>query len=114
VLQTAPNHLNKIAKIYNIKTSNTKTKAMGICGNNIKRVQTELDGKIRDVSEFKYLGNTISIDNKTTEFKIQAYNKMNKIIRQCFGKKKSRETQLRLHNITLKQPSHITNSGTRT
>jgi hypothetical protein len=55
-LQIAAHHLNKRAKICNMKISKTKTKAMGICGNNIQRVNTELDGKIiAQVSEFKYL-----------------------------------------------------------
>jgi hypothetical protein len=44
-LRTAANHLNKWAKIHHMKMSKTKTKAMGICGNNIQRVMIELDKK---------------------------------------------------------------------
>jgi hypothetical protein len=77
---------------------------MGICGNNIRRIKTELDCKITaQVSEFKYLRNTVSFDNKNIELKIKTYNKMNGINRQSFGKQIPRETQLRLHNTTSKE-----------
>jgi hypothetical protein len=89
-LQTVANHLNITAKIHNMKISITKTKATRICENNIHGVKTELDGKITErVSEFKYLGNIISFDNKGIEFKIKTYNKTNGIIKVL--EKKSRE-----------------------
>jgi hypothetical protein len=38
---------------------------MRICENNIRRVKIELGRKvIEEISEFKYLGNTVSLDNK--------------------------------------------------
>jgi hypothetical protein len=40
--QIAANHLNRIAEVYNIKIPETKTKAVGIFGNNIQRVKIEL------------------------------------------------------------------------
>jgi hypothetical protein len=60
-------------------------------------------GKILgQVSGFKYMGNTVSFDNRDIEFKIQTYNKMNEVIRQSFRTEMSREAELRLHNITSK------------
>ena len=43
-----------------MEISETKTKTMVMCGNNIIRAKTELNGKIIEkVSEFKYLGSII-------------------------------------------------------
>jgi hypothetical protein len=54
-----------MAAIYYTKIYKTKTKATRICGKNIQRVKTEVDGKITErISAFKYLGNTTSFDNK--------------------------------------------------
>jgi hypothetical protein len=76
---------------------------MGICGNNIQKANIELDEKITEqVSEFKYLGNTICFDNTFIEFKVQTYNKIHGIIRPSFRKQIFTETQLRLHNTTPK------------
>jgi hypothetical protein len=86
-----------------MKIPKTKTDAMEICENNIQRVKTELDRKIiEQVSEFKYIGNTVPFDSKHIEFKIQTDNKINGIIRRSFGKQMFRETQLRLYNIISK------------
>jgi hypothetical protein len=41
-------------------------------------------------------------DDTQLESNIQIYNSMNEIIRRHFGKQMSKETQLRLHNITSK------------
>jgi hypothetical protein len=59
---------------------------------------------IEQVSAFKYLGNTISHYNNDAQLEsnIQIYNGMNGIIQRHFGKQMSKETQLRLHNITSK------------
>jgi hypothetical protein len=59
---------------------------------------------IEQVSDFRYLGNTISYYNKDSQLEsnTQIYNRMNGIIRRHFGKQMSKETLLRLHNITSK------------
>jgi hypothetical protein len=58
----AVNELNKIAKKYNMEISPSKTKAMGFCGRNIKRVELEIEGKITEqVSSFTYLGYLIIV-----------------------------------------------------
>jgi hypothetical protein len=93
--------LNKIAKKYKIKISETKTKAMAMCGNTIQRVKIKI---IEQVSALKYSGNTISHYNNDAQLEsnIQIYNRMNGIIRRHFGNQTSKETQLRRHNITSK------------
>jgi hypothetical protein len=86
-----------------MRISETKIEAMGICENNNIRLKTKLDGKITEqVSEFKYLENTISFENKDREFKTGTYNNMNRLIRRSFGKETSRKSQIRLHNFTSK------------
>jgi hypothetical protein len=45
-LQIAANELNKIVKKYDMKISTTKTKTIGLCGKNIRRVKIEIEGKI--------------------------------------------------------------------
>jgi hypothetical protein len=78
-----------------------------MCGNNIVRAKTELNRKITEpVSEFKYsyLGSILSNYNtdKDLEYRIQTLNKMNGVIRRSFGKKMTKETGLRLYNVTYK------------
>jgi hypothetical protein len=78
---------------------------MAMCGNTIQRVKILINNKmIEQVSAFRYLGDTISHYNKDAplESNIQIYNRMNGIIRRHFGKQMSKETELRLHNITSK------------
>jgi hypothetical protein len=57
---------------------------------------------IDQVSEFKYLGYLISDYKSDLEYKIQTYNKINGVIRRHFGKQMTKETKLRIHNITAK------------
>jgi hypothetical protein len=53
----AVNDLNKIANKYNMEISPSKTKAMGFCGRNMKKVELETEGKIiEQVCSFTYLG----------------------------------------------------------
>jgi predicted SPOUT superfamily RNA methylase MTH1 len=67
--------------------SNTKTKSMAMCGNNIQTVKIVIDDKIiEQVTEFKYLGYFISEFKSDLEDKLQTYNKINGAIRRQFGK----------------------------
>jgi hypothetical protein len=50
--------------------------------------------------QFKYLGYHISDYKSDLEDKIQTYNKTNGLIRRHFGKQMTKETKLRIHNIT--------------
>jgi hypothetical protein len=60
-LQMAAHRLSNIAKKYNLKISTSKTKSMGMCGNEIRRLKIMIDGKImEDVTEFNYTGSKIS------------------------------------------------------
>jgi len=60
------------------------------------------DNIIEKVTDFKYLGNSISEFKSDLEDKLQTYNKINGAIRRHFGKKMNKETKLRIHNITAK------------
>jgi len=83
--------------------SSTKTKSMAMCGNNIQRVKIVIDDKIiEQVTEFKYLGYCISEYKRDLEDKLQTYNKINGAIRRHFGKQMTKETKLRIHNMTAK------------
>ena len=74
-----------------------------MCGNNIERVKIVIDDKIIEkVTEFKYLGYCISEYKRDLEDKLQTYNKINGVIRRYFGKKMTKETKLRIHNMTAK------------
>jgi predicted SPOUT superfamily RNA methylase MTH1 len=76
---------------------------MAICGNHIQTVKIVInDNPIEQVSEFKYLGYLISDYKSDLEDKIQTYNKSNGVIRRHFGKQMTKETKLRIHNITAK------------
>jgi hypothetical protein len=77
-------------------------KIKGLCGKNIQRAKIEIEGKIiEQVSSFNYLGNLISNEEKDINIKLQIYNKMNGIIKRNFRKHMSKDTKLRIHNITL-------------
>ena len=74
-----------------------------MCGNNIQRVKIVIDDKIiEQVTEFKYLGYCISEYKRDLEDKLQTYNKINGVIRRHFGKQMTKETKLRIHNMTAK------------
>lgn len=84
----------------------SKTKTVKIYRNNTQRVKAELRRKITEqILEFKYPGHTISLDNKDTLLKIKPIIKW--YTETSFGRQISRETQLRFHNIALKQPSYM-------
>jgi hypothetical protein len=76
--------------------SNTKTKSMAMCGNNIQRVKLVIDDKIiEQVTEFKYIGYCISEYRRDLEDKLQTYNTTNEAIRvqRHFGKQMTKETK---------------------
>jgi hypothetical protein len=76
---------------------------MAMCGNHIQRVKIVTNNNpIEQVSEFKYLGYLISDYRSDLEDKIQTYNKINGIIKRHFGRQLTKETKLRIHNITAK------------
>ena len=55
------------------------------------------------ITDFKYLGYCISEFKSDVEDKLQTYNKINGAIRRHFGKQITKETKLRIHNITAKE-----------
>ena len=82
-LQKMAYHLNLIARKYNMIISNTKTKSMAMCANNIQTVKIVIDDKIiKKVTESKYLGYCISEYKRDLEDKLQTYNKINGVIRR--------------------------------
>jgi hypothetical protein len=80
-LQKAANVLNKIAKIYKMEISETKTKKWQcVCVNNYVRAKIELKGKmIEQVSEFKFVGSILSNYSAgcDLEYRTQTFNRMN-------------------------------------
>jgi len=76
---------------------------MAMCGKNIQRVKIVIDDKIiEQVTEFKYLGYCISEYKRDFEDKLQTYKKINGVIRRHFGEQMTKETKLRIHNMTAK------------
>jgi hypothetical protein len=76
---------------------------MAMYGNHIQRVKiVKTDNPIEQVSQIKYLGYLTSDYKSDLEYKIQTYNKINGVIRRHFGKQMTKETKLRIHNITAK------------
>jgi hypothetical protein len=70
----AVNELNKFSKKYEMKISTSKTKAIGVCGKNIKHIRIEIEGKtVEQVSNFNYVVSLMSNEEK----KLRRYNKMN-------------------------------------
>jgi hypothetical protein len=61
------------------------------------------DKFIEQVIEFKYLGYCISEYKSDLEDKLRTYNKINGTIWRHFGKQMTKETKLRIHNITDKE-----------
>jgi hypothetical protein len=60
------------------------------------------DKIIEQIIEFKYLGYCISENKNDLEDKLQTYNIINGTLRRHFGKQMTKETKLRIHNITAK------------
>ena len=54
------------------------------------------------VTDLKYSGYCISEYKSNSEDKLQTFNKINGAIRRHFGKQMSKETKLRIYNITAK------------
>jgi hypothetical protein len=83
-LQMTAHRLNTIAKKYNLKISTSKTKSIGMCGNEIQSLKMMIKGKIiEQVTEFVYLGNKIS-HNKDMKYKLQTYSRISGIIKETF------------------------------
>jgi hypothetical protein len=102
-LQTMAYRLHLIARKYKMNISNIKTKSMAMCGNHIQRVKIVInDDPIEQISGFKYLGYLISDYKSNLEDNIQTDNKIHGVIRRHFGKQITKETKLRIHNITAK------------
>jgi len=92
-LQTMAQQLNLIAGKYKMTISSTKTKAMAMCGNYIKRVKIVINNNIiEQVTDFKYLGYRIAENKSDLEDKLQTYNKINGAIRRHFGNQMNKET----------------------
>jgi hypothetical protein len=60
------------------------------------------DNIIEQVTEFKYLVYCTSEYKGDLEDKLQTYNEINGAMRRHFGKQITKETKLRIHNITAK------------
>jgi hypothetical protein len=60
------------------------------------------DKIIEQVTEFKYFRYYISEYKSDLEDKLQTYNKINGTIWKHFGKQRTKETKLRIHNMTAK------------
>jgi hypothetical protein len=102
-MQVAAHTLNKIARKYSMKISTTKTKSVAVCGKNIQRAKTVINYIIiEQVTDFTYLGNTISAFKTDITKRIHWYNKTNGIIKNYFGKNMLPNTKLRVYNITFK------------
>jgi hypothetical protein len=102
-LQKMIYHLNLIARKYKMAISSTKTKSMAMCGNHIQRVKIVINNHIiEQVTEFKYFGYCISEYKSDLEDKLQTYSKINGAIRRHSGKQMTKETKLRIHNMTAK------------
>jgi hypothetical protein len=67
------------------------------------RVKTVINNNsLEKVSYFQYLG-YLTFDYKNyLEDKLQTYNKLNDSIRRHFGKQMTKETELRIHIITVR------------
>jgi hypothetical protein len=69
----------------------------------VRKVKIEMENRIiEQVSDLKYFGNMFSDHLKDTDIKLQAYNKLNGVIKRNFGKQMTTETKLKLHNISSK------------
>ena len=72
----------------------SKIEALAICGENLKKIKIELEGRvIEQVTEFTYLGNMICECKPDTEIKMHKYNKLNRMIKRHPGKQISEHTK---------------------
>jgi hypothetical protein len=97
--------LNKILKLYNMRISTNKTKALAMEGKYMRRTKIIIDDiGIEQTSSFKYLGCNISIYkmNMDLEDSVQKYCKLNGCIKRYMGNKMRKEIKLRLHDIISK------------
>jgi hypothetical protein len=102
-LQTMAYHINFIARKYKINIPSTKTKSVTVCWNHIQRIKIVInDSPVEQVSDFKCLVYLISDYRSDLEGKLQTYNKVSGIVRRLLGKQMTKETKLRIHNITYK------------
>ena len=60
------------------------------------------DNIIEQVTDFKYLGYSISEYKSDLQDKLQTCSKINGAVRRHFGKQMNKETKLRIRNITSK------------
>jgi hypothetical protein len=86
-LQENVTKLNKILKLYNMRISTNKTKAMAMEGKYMRRDKTVTDDIVTEqASSFKYLGCNISIYkiNMDLEDNVQKCNKLNGCIKNTW------------------------------
>jgi hypothetical protein len=92
-LQTMAHHLNLIARKYKMTISSTKTKSMAKLENHIQTIKIVInDNIIEQVTDFKYLGYSISEYKSDLEDKLQTYNKINRTIWRHFGKRTKKQS----------------------
>ena len=61
------------------------------------------DNIIEQVTDFKYLGYSISEYKSDLQDKLQTCSEINGAVRRHFGKQTNKETKLRIHTLQLKQ-----------
>lgn len=75
-------------------TDTYKIEALAMCGENLKRVKIELEGRVvEQVTEFTYLGNMICECKPDTEIKMHKYIKLNRMIKRHPGQQISEHTK---------------------
>jgi hypothetical protein len=78
-------------------------------GKNAQRVKIEIEGAIRPIPDFNYLGNVILETKQDIELKIQKYNKINGAIKIHCGKPM---TQNNVHKTIPARPHQRQHLGT--
>jgi ferritin-like protein len=104
-LQENVTKLNIILKLYNMRISTNKTKAMAMEGKYMRRAKIVIDDiGIELTSSFKHLRCNISIYKMSMDLEdnVQKYNKLNGCIKRYLGKNMKKEIKLRLRNIISK------------
>ena len=73
-----------------------KAKSMAMWGNHVQRVNIVInDNIIEEVTDFKYLGEPLSVYKSDLEDKLRTYNKINGAIRRHFGKKNEQRNEVK-------------------